>query len=108
MGALLVIGAQGASYYHTVTLITGVRNFPLSRGTVVGAMKGMVGLSAAIFTQVYTAFLAPNQSSFLLLLAVMPTGIVLTFMGLVRSVSRSRTFPNLPFTLTGSMQLLNI
>lgn len=76
MNVLLLIGSQGASYFNTVNLVTNVRNFPQSRGSVVGILKGLVGLSGAIFTQLYSAFMAPDQRGFLLVVAIVPVGVV--------------------------------
>jgi hypothetical protein len=46
-----------------------VRNFPNSRGFVVGILKSFLGMSASIYTTVYIAFFAPDAITFLLLLA---------------------------------------
>ena len=46
-----------------------VRNFPNSRGFVVGILKGFLGLSASVYASVYAAFFAPDAITFLLVLA---------------------------------------
>ena len=38
-----------------------------------GLLKAMVGLSGAIYAQLYAALLAPNRIAFLLVVAVGPT-----------------------------------
>lgn len=47
-----------------------MRNFPVSRGTVAGILKGYVGLSGAVFTEVYTMALNGSSSNLLLLLTL--------------------------------------
>lgn len=81
---LLFLASQGTAWFNTATLVTLVRNFPKSRGTVVGLLKSLVGLSSAIYTQIYTVFLAPDQGAFLSLLAFIPLAIVLPCMSFVR------------------------
>lgn len=47
-----------------------VSNF--CRGTVIGILKAMLGLSASIYIAIYVAFIEPNVQAFLLLLAILP------------------------------------
>lgn len=68
-----------------------MRNFPLSRGTVAGLLKGYAGLSAAVFTEVYTMVLNGSASSLLLLLALGIPIIVLLMMYLVRPCTPAST-----------------
>lgn len=81
-----MVGSNSATWFNTAVLVTCMRNFPHSRGTVVGILKGLVGLSAAIFTQIYTALLTDNASLLLLFLALGPTFVCLCSMLLVRPV----------------------
>lgn len=47
-----------------------MRNFPLSRGTVAGILKGYVGISAAVYTVVYNLILDQSTPDLLLFLAL--------------------------------------
>ncbi|XP_024526536.1 protein NUCLEAR FUSION DEFECTIVE 4 isoform X1 [Selaginella moellendorffii] len=82
----ICIGANSATFFNTAVLVTTMRNFPQSRGTVVGILKGFVGLSGAIFTQLYTSFLFKNPVSLLLLLSTSPFAVSVACMGFVRPV----------------------
>ncbi|KAG0591061.1 hypothetical protein M758_1G142400 [Ceratodon purpureus] len=80
------IGSNSATWFNTAVLVTCMRNFPHSRGTVVGILKGFVGLSAAIFTQIYTSLLTDNANLLLLFLTIGPTAVCLASMLFVRPV----------------------
>ncbi|XP_073146150.1 protein NUCLEAR FUSION DEFECTIVE 4 [Henckelia pumila] len=77
----LCIGANSSAWLGTAVLVTNMKNFPLSRGTVAGILKGYVGLSAAVFTEVYTMVLNGSDSSLLLLLAlgIPTTGLAMMY-----------------------------
>ncbi|KAL6335818.1 hypothetical protein AAG906_040531 [Vitis piasezkii] len=47
-----------------------MRNFPLSRGTVAGILKGYIGLSAAVYTEIYNSVLQESASKLLLFLTL--------------------------------------
>lgn len=61
-----------------------MRNFPLSRGTVAGILKGYVGLSAAVYTEVFTMVLNGSASKLLLVLALGIPILCLAMMYFVR------------------------
>ncbi|CAI5933980.1 unnamed protein product [Closterium sp. NIES-65] len=89
MCSLILVGAQGTAWFNTAALVTCIRNSPRSRGPVVGVLKGLVGLSNAILSQAYSAFLAPNQPSFLLVLAVVPLAVAVPTMSFVRGLDEA-------------------
>lgn len=66
-------------------LVTNMRNFPLSRGTVAGILKGYAGLSAAVFTEIYLMLLKNSSSKLLLLLALGIPCLCLLMMYFVRA-----------------------
>ncbi|CAA2993425.1 NUCLEAR FUSION DEFECTIVE 4 [Olea europaea subsp. europaea] len=61
-----------------------MRNFPLSRGTVAGLLKGYIGLSAAVYTEVYSMVLNGSASKLLLLLTLGIPIICLAMMYFIR------------------------
>ncbi|PIM99597.1 hypothetical protein CDL12_27908 [Handroanthus impetiginosus] len=80
----MLLAAHATTFFNTANVVTGVHNFSSYRGTIVGIMKGFLGLSGAILIQVYLAFFKNNPSSYLLLLALLPTINTLLLMGFVR------------------------
>ncbi|KAJ6801375.1 protein NUCLEAR FUSION DEFECTIVE 4-like [Iris pallida] len=61
-----------------------MRNFPISRGTVAGILKGYVGLSAAVYTEIYTGLLRNKSTHLLLFLTLGLPAICLSMMYFVR------------------------
>lgn len=57
---------NAGTWFDTAAIVTNVRNFPNSRGFVVGILKSFLGLSASLYTTLYLAFLAPDAVTFLL------------------------------------------
>ncbi|EXB91565.1 hypothetical protein L484_016185 [Morus notabilis] len=66
----LCIGTNSAAWLTTAVLVTNMRNFPLSRGTVAGILKGYGGISGAVFTEIYSVLLRNSSTSLLLFLAI--------------------------------------
>ncbi|KAG8082581.1 hypothetical protein GUJ93_ZPchr0014g47286 [Zizania palustris] len=55
-----------------------MRNFPLSRGTVAGLIKGYVAVSAVVYTETFNGVLQNSPTNLLLLLALgIPTACIL-------------------------------
>ncbi|XP_028763387.1 protein NUCLEAR FUSION DEFECTIVE 4-like [Neltuma alba] len=78
------LGSNGQTFLNTTNVVTGLRNFPEYSGTIVGIMKGFLGLSGAILIQMYHTFCDGDPTTYLLMLACLPTFICLSLMFLVR------------------------
>ncbi|XP_044485722.1 protein NUCLEAR FUSION DEFECTIVE 4-like isoform X2 [Mangifera indica] len=81
----LVIGTNSNAWFGTAVLVTNMRNFPLSRGTVAGILKGYVGISAAVYTALYSMVLKESATRLLLFLTLGIPVICLVMMYLIRA-----------------------
>ncbi|KAJ0006726.1 hypothetical protein Pint_30214 [Pistacia integerrima] len=81
----LVVGTNSNAWFGTAVLVTNMRNFPLSRGTVAGILKGYVGISAAIYTALYSMVLKDSATRLLLFLALGIPVICLVMLYLIRA-----------------------
>lgn len=80
----LCIATNSNAWFTTAVLVTNMRNFPLSRGTVAGILKGYGGLSAAVYTEVYSVLLGSSSSKLLLFLTIGVPTLCLMLMSFVR------------------------
>lgn len=91
MCIFLCMGGNSTTWMNTAVLVTCIRNFRTNRGPVSGILKGYVGLSTAIFTDLCTALFADDPAIFLLMLAIIPLLVCLSAILFLREVPSSST-----------------
>ena len=65
----LCVATNSSAWLSTAMLITNMINFPVSRGIVAGILKGYAGLSAVVFTEIYSTVLQKSFSNLLMFLS---------------------------------------
>ncbi|EYU40425.1 hypothetical protein ABFS82_14G120300 [Erythranthe guttata] len=91
MSIFLCMGGNSTTWMNTAILVTCIRNFRKNRGPVSGILKGYVGLSTAIFTDVCSALFADDPAKFLMMLAVVPFVVCLGAIFFLREIPPSST-----------------
>ncbi|KDP29628.1 hypothetical protein JCGZ_18790 [Jatropha curcas] len=91
MCVFLCLGGNSTTWMNTAVLVTCIRNFRRNRGPVSGILKGYVGLSTAIFTDLCSALFSDDPASFLLMLSIVPLAVCLTAVLFLREIPPAAT-----------------
>lgn len=91
MCIFLCMGGNSTTWMNTAILVTCIRNFRKNRGPVSGILKGYLGLSSAIFTDICTAIFNKDPARFLLMLTLVPFFVCLFAVIFLREIPPSST-----------------
>lgn len=91
MCIFLCMGGNSTTWMNTAVLVTCIRNFRKNRGPVSGILKGYVGLSTAIFTDICTALFSDDPATFLFMLAVVPFVVCVAAILFLREIPSTST-----------------
>ncbi|XP_043705275.1 protein NUCLEAR FUSION DEFECTIVE 4-like [Telopea speciosissima] len=86
MYMLIAFGANSQNFSNTGVMVACVKNFPESRGIMLGLLKGFAGLSGAIITQIYLAIYGDDAKSLILFIAWLPSLISIIFLFTIRTM----------------------
>jgi hypothetical protein len=90
MCIFICLASNSNTFFSTACVVTNVKIFPNTRGVVIGLLKGFLGLSGAILTQVFYAVYPNNPSSYLLLISWLPVVVSVLLMGVIRVLPASK------------------
>ncbi|KAJ7957241.1 Protein NUCLEAR FUSION DEFECTIVE 4-like [Quillaja saponaria] len=105
----MFLGTNCSPYYNTASLVSCIQSFPESRGPIVGILKGFVGLSGAVLTQIVAMINSPDKASLIFVMAVGPSMVVISLMFIIRPVrdyTQVRPYDSSSFMFVYSICLL--
>ncbi|MCO5552514.1 hypothetical protein L7F22_006026 [Adiantum nelumboides] len=95
-----LLAANSQTFSNTAVIVTSVKIFPTFRGTVVGLMKGCLGIGGAILVQLYLAAFGNSQQTFPLMMGCLAPLFCVAAMFFIRPIR--------PLVRAGEKRWLNI